>query len=103
MPFPDNSIDKIITDAPFGQTHTVKTDLFYFYRKLLAEVIRYCSFKTCRKMSVIIKPPKNECFRGYTGISLSVSVSVCVQNTSFCLSTGRGIRSFKLKEIQSTQ
>ena len=42
-------------------------------------------------------PPQNECFRGYTGISLSahrcVCVSVCVQNTNFCQSAGGGIKS----------
>ena len=44
---------------------------------------------------------QNECFRGYTGISLSVcppvclcvSVSVCVKNICFCQSTGGGIKS----------
>ena len=42
-------------------------------------------------------PPQNKCFRGYTGISLSVCprtcVSVCVQNISFCKSTGMDIKS----------
>ena len=43
--------------------------------------------------------PTNECFRGFTGISLSVRLSVClsvclsfcIQNTSFCQSAGRVI------------
>ena len=38
-------------------------------------------------------PLQNECFWGYTGILLSVRVSVCVQNTSFCQSAGGGIKS----------
>ena len=53
---------------------------------------------------IIFKPLQNECLQGYTGISLSVHmyvclavhllrVSVCVQNTTFCQSTGWGIKS----------
>ena len=42
-------------------------------------------------------PPKKNGFGGYTGIRLSVrpfvSLSVCVQNGSFCQSAGRGIKS----------
>ena len=44
-----------------------------------------------------IYPLQNECFHGYPGISLSVCpcvyVSICVQNTSFCQSTGKVIKS----------
>ena len=51
---------------------------------------------------VITIAPRNECFRGYTGISLSFCSSVCpsvrrvsirVQNTCVCQSAGKGINS----------
>ena len=49
-------------------------------------------------MVLIIIPPQNEYFWGYTGISLpvhvSVRVSIFVQKTGFCQSTGRGIKSY---------
>ena len=45
----------------------------------------------------VFMPLQNKCFRGYTGISLyvlvSVGVSICTQNTSFCQSTYMGIKS----------
>ena len=43
-------------------------------------------------LDIVFIPLQNKCFQGYIGISL-VCVSVCVQNTSFCQSTGRGIKS----------
>ena len=40
----------------------------------------------------LLYPLQNECFRGYTGISVSVCVSVCVQNISFFPSAGGCIK-----------
>ena len=42
---------------------------------------------------LIFIAPQNKCFRRYTGISLSVHVSVCVRNTSFCQRGGGGMKS----------
>ena len=42
---------------------------------------------------LIFIPPQNDCFLGYTRISLYVCVSVFVQNTTFCQSAGEGIKS----------
>ena len=52
---------------------------------------------------ITVIPLQNECFQGYTGISLSVCVSicvsVCVQNTMFCQSAGRGIESHSVAAL----
>ena len=57
---------------------------------------------------------QNECFRSYTGIGLSVCpparpsvcqcvrVPVCIQNTNFCKSAGKGIKSHLVTALVST-
>ena len=58
-----------------------------------------CQTVVLSNLAFFIIPTQNECFGGYTRISLSVRpslcpyvcVSVCVQNTSFCQSAGGGI------------
>ena len=49
---------------------------------------------------LVIIPPQNECFRRYTGITLSVRLSVRpFTNTSFCQSAGWGIKSLLVKAL----
>ena len=48
-------------------------------------------FPTISENLRLLIPLQNKCFQGYTGITLSVCVSICVQNTSFFQSAGRGI------------
>ena len=44
---------------------------------------------------LVFKPPQYDCFWGYTGISMSV----CLQNTRFCQSTGGAIYSHLLTAL----
>lgn len=37
---PRGSIDKVVTDAPFGHNHTVNCDLELFYTRMLREMSR---------------------------------------------------------------
>lgn len=40
IPFPYNSVDKVVTDAPFGHNHTITGDLQMFYNQFLKEILR---------------------------------------------------------------
>ena len=53
----------------------------------------FCFKLLLSSAATIFMPLQKECFKGYTGISLSVRVSICVQNTCFCQSADRGIKS----------
>ena len=66
----------------------------------------HCKILECGRLNPlldIIIPPKNKCFRGYTGISLSfrLSVSVHTCNTIYSESAGRGIMSHLVTALVS--
>ena len=66
--------------------------------KMLVSAFSPCPLHALHPLKTnFIMSLQNKHFRGYTGISLSVHmsihVSVCVQNTSFCQSAVEGIKS----------
>ena len=109
--------EKLLVTSNFSFSHSVfnrpvlqTRENQGLFGKGLNHILSYFDIQKCLRFSMVCEynsnidlylyPLQNQCSWGYTGISLSVcqcvhvsvGVSGCVQNTSFCHCPGRGIK-----------